>query len=518
MPKVTTIPATISLFTAAPIASKTKRKVAAYARVSTDHEDQLNSYEAQCDYYSNYIRKRDDWEFAGIYADEGISGTSTKKREKFNQMVKDAMAGRIELIVTKSVSRFARNTVDSLTTIRELKDHGVEVYFEKENIWTFDGKGELLLSIMSSLAQEESRSISQNVTWGWRKRFADGKVVMTFGSFLGYDRGEDGKPVINPEQAEIIRYIYGEFLAGLSYYAIAQKLMSLGIPSPRGKEVWGGSTVKSILTNEKYKGCALLQKSYTADYLTKKKVKNTGAVPMYYVEDSHPAIIEPDVFDHVQDLIVERGRRPGFSGTCIFASKIRCGECGQWFGSKVWHSTDEYRRVVWRCNNKYKDKKQHCSTPHVTEEEIKAAFLRMLNSMDRTALLEDLCEIRDSFSETDDLKDLDDRLNAEASAVNALVRQNARVAQNQDEYNRKYNEALCRYEATKAERDRAAAEKRHRNIRKREFDRFIKTLENVPEMVTNFDEALWASMVDYVTVFGKDDLRFTLVSGVEIKA
>ena len=197
MAKVITIPATRSRYTAAPINSRDKRKVAGYARVSTDHEEQQTSYEAQVDYYTNYIKGREDWEFVSVYTDEGISATSTTKRNGFNKMVADALDGRIDLIITKSVSRFARNTVDSLTTIRKLKEHKVECYFEKENIWTFDSKGELLLTIMSSLAQEESRSISENVTWGQRKRFADGKVTVPFKRFLGYDRGEDGNLVIN---------------------------------------------------------------------------------------------------------------------------------------------------------------------------------------------------------------------------------------------------------------------------------------------------------------------------------
>lgn len=265
MATVTKIPATVSRYTATPIQTRVRRKVAAYARVSTDHEDQLNSYEAQCDYYTTYIQANDEWEFAGVYSDEGISGTSTRRRDGFNRMVEDALAGRIGLILTKSVSRFARNTVDSLTTIRKLKEHGTEVYFEKENIWTFDSKGELLLTIMSSLAQEESRSISLNVTWGQRKRFADGKATAPFSVFLGYDRGENGEFVINPEQAEIVKIIYGEFLKGFSFKAIARKLTEMGIKSPKGKDVWNESTVKSILTNEKYKGCALLQKHCPPD-------------------------------------------------------------------------------------------------------------------------------------------------------------------------------------------------------------------------------------------------------------
>ena len=522
MATVTKIPATVSRYTAAPIAVKTKRKVAAYARVSTDHEDQLNSYEAQRDYYTNYIKGNDEWEFAGIYSDEGISGTSTKKREGFQQMVADALAGRIGLILTKSVSRFARNTVDSLTTIRELKAHGTEVYFEKENIWTFDSKGELLISIMSSLAQEESRSISLNVTWGWHKRFADGKPVVPFGRFLGYDRGEHGELVINPEEAETVRIIYGEFLAGLSFAAIAKKLTGLGIPTPSGNAVWSGGTVKSILTNEKYKGCALLQKGYTEDYLTKKRVKNNGAVPQYFVEDSHPAIIEPAAFDRVQDLIDQRSRRGSFSGSTIFSAKIRCGECGEWYGSKVWHSTDKYRKVVWRCNGKYRKKDRKCKTPHLTEDEIRVAFVRMINSIDRKPLLADLREIQATYSSTDDLeprlRELDGRLNAEADAVQELIAQNARVAQNQDEYNARYDEMVSRYETTKAERDRVASEIRQRGIRRREFDRFIATLESLPGTITEFDEALWGSLVEHVTVYGKDDLRFMLPCGVEMRA
>ena len=278
---VITIPATKSKYTATPLSCKKKRKVAAYARVSTDHEEQQSSYEAQVDYYTTYIQGRDDWEFVSVYADEGITGCNTKKRDGFNSMVEDALAGKIDLIITKSVSRFARNTVDSLTTIRKLKEHGTECYFEKENIWTFDGKGELLLTIMSSLAQEESRSISENCTWGQRKRFQDGKVTVPFGRFLGYDRGEDGNLVLNEDEAQIIRRIYGLFLQGRSPYAIAKVLTSEGIPTPGKKKTWSASTVKSILTNEKYKGDALLQKVYTEDFLTKKKIKNDGPVPQY---------------------------------------------------------------------------------------------------------------------------------------------------------------------------------------------------------------------------------------------
>lgn len=230
--KVTAIPATINKFTADPVNIRKKRRTAGYARVSTDHEDQVTSYAAQVDYYTNYIQGREDWEFAGIYTDEGISATNTKKRDGFNRMVADALAGKIDLIITKSVSRFARNTVDSLTTIRKLKEHNVECYFEKENIWTFDSKGELLLTIMSSLAQEESRSISENVTWGHRKRFADGKVSFAYSRVLGLEKEPDGNIVVNQEQAKIVKLIFRRFLEGMTPHSIAVELTEMGIKSP----------------------------------------------------------------------------------------------------------------------------------------------------------------------------------------------------------------------------------------------------------------------------------------------
>lgn len=213
-----------------------KISVAAYARVSTEKDEQHNSLEAQKAYFTKYIKERNDWQFAGLYYNDGISGLSRKNRDGFNRLIEDALQGKIDLIVTKSISRFARNTVDSLSTIRKLKEHGTEVYFEKENIWTFDSKGELLITIMSSLAQEESRSISENCTWGQRKRFADGKVTVPFEHFLGYDRGEDGNLVVNKEQAVTVKKIYRLFLQGYSPFGIAKALTADSIPTPGGKK------------------------------------------------------------------------------------------------------------------------------------------------------------------------------------------------------------------------------------------------------------------------------------------
>ena len=521
--RVTTIPATLNRFTSVPMHAGAKRKVAGYARVSTDNEEQQTSYEAQMEYYRDYITGRKDWQFVGMYSDEGISATNTKHRDGFNRMINDALAGKIELIITKSISRFARNTVDSLTTVRKLKEKGVEVYFEKENIWTLDSKGELLITIMSSLAQEESRSISENVTWGCRKRMADGKVSVAYSRFLGYDKGEDGNLVVNKEEAKTVKLIFGEFLAGLSCCAIADKLTGLGIKTPAGKDKWNSHTVKRILQNEKYKGDALLQKYYTADFLTKKQVTNNGEVPQYYVENNHEAIIEPEIFDRVQDIMKERTSRKGYSGVTIFSSKIRCGCCGAWYGSKVWHSNDKYRRVIWQCNSKFKNK-TGCQTPHLTEDEIKSAFIRVVNSLitDRNAMIKELRSVRDMLTSTEELereqKQLAEQMNVDADAVHELIAENARVAQDQEEYNLRYEALVSRFEETKKKYEKVTADITAKEIRRRELERFIRSVEKLPDMVTEFDEALWGSLVDHMTINSREDIVFTMTSGTEISA
>ena len=324
---VRVIPPTIQPLSDIPAFSVRPRRVAAYARVSTSSEEQLTSYEAQVKHYTEYIKSKeasDNWQFVDVYTDKGITGVSTKKREGFNRMIQDALAGKIDLIITKSVSRFARNTVDTLTAIRKLKEYGVEVYFEEQNIYTLDGKGEVLLTIMSSIAQEESRNISENVTWGMRKRFADGKVTMPYGQFMGYRRGKDGTPEVVEAEAEIVRTIFRRFLEGATPAMISRELNLAGIPCPSRKSLlseneaeiakarkktsrWGTSTVENILANEKYKGDAILQKTYCTDYLLKTFVVNDGSVvPKYYAQNSHPAIVSPEVFDLAQQELAWR--------------------------------------------------------------------------------------------------------------------------------------------------------------------------------------------------------------------
>lgn len=285
---------------------KTKTRVAAYARVSTELDSQTNSYASQISYYLNYISTNPDWELVEIYSDSGLTGTNAKRRSGFSRMIEDALSGKIDLILTKSISRFARNTVDALTITRELKQKGVEVFFEKENISSLDSTAELIFTIMSSIAQEESRSISENVRWGIQRRMESGRIALPYKGFLGYDRGEDGLPKINREEAKIIHRIYDEFLSGNTFRGIAKNLTKDNIPSPRGKTHWSPETIRSILTNEKYKGDALLQKTYTVDFLSHEIRKNHGERKQWYIKDSHDAIISPKTFAKVQTEIARR--------------------------------------------------------------------------------------------------------------------------------------------------------------------------------------------------------------------
>lgn len=528
MPKVTVIPAKkdLPLYALSTEAQAKLLRVAAYARVSTDSAEQLTSYRAQVDYYTRYIAGHDGWELVEVYTDEGISGTTIRKREGFQRMIADALAGKIDLIVTKSLSRFARNTVDTLTTVRALKEKGVGVFFEKENIHTLDSKGELLITIMSSLAQEESRSISENVTWGHRKRFADGKIMLAYKNFLGYRKGPDGLPEIVEEEAKIVRQIYRMFLCGKAPNAIARYLTEAGISTPGGKITWRAKVVESILTNEKYKGDALLQKSVTVDYLQKKIKPNEGEAQQYYVEGSHPAIIQPELFDLVQ---YEMKRRKADAiqsfSTHPFTSKLFCGECGGRYGSMVEHTTDKYRRAVWVCGNKrYHGLK--CKTERLLDSEIQTAFLEAFNRIlgRRTQIMDAYHEVLGVLTDTTALDATLARLSEESEVVAAMIQkavdENASTVQDQQEYERKYT-ALCeRYMDTKRQLDELSDQRAERLAKRTKITMFLEELHAQKDFVTEFDEELWYMTVDRVDVYAQMRLIFTFKDGstVEVQA
>jgi len=532
MANITMIPAKKTMYESAGQASNPfgKRRTAGYARVSTDKEEQENSFEAQVKYYTNYIMERPELEFVSVYTDDGISATSTAKRDGFNSMISDALAGKFSLIVTKSVSRFARNTVDSLSTIRKLKEHGVEVFFEKEQIWTFDGKGELLITIMSSLAQEESRNISENTTWGQRRRMQEGRVSMAYGQFLGYEKGEDGKPVIVEDEATIVRLIYSLFVEGKTPSAIGKYLMSHGIPSPGGKGTWQTSVVRSILENEKYAGNALLQKGFTVDFLTKARKKNEGEIPQFFVEDSHPAIISVDEWEYVQAEL-ERRNSLGRPMSCHspFATRLVCGSCSGWYGKKVWSSYKEdktRRREVWQCNDKYArlgNPGKGCKTPVLTENEIKSRFLAVWNGMagNKDKLIISCKNAKVLICDCKTINTEISELEREVEVVNELSRkaivENARVAQNQSEFKERNDSYIERLRHAHERIEVLEKEKHYRQHKARILGKFIRCLENSPEALDTFDENHWTATIDRVTVMTDGKLIFRFMNGTEIE-
>lgn len=383
---ITVIPAIRKVGTQKPETKVQKTRVAAYCRVSTEYEEQESSYDVQVEHYTTYIKNKPEWEFVEVYADDGISGTNTKKRDEFNRMIDDCKAGKIDMILTKSISRFSRNTVDCLKYTRELKALNIAVFFEKENINTLDAKGEVLMTIMAALAQQESESLSANVRLGIQFRNQQGKVQVNHNRFLGYTKDENGKLVIVPEQAEIVKRIYAEYMDGASFLQIKRGLEADGILNGAGHKKWEVSNIRQILTNEKYIGDALLQKTYTVSVLEKKRIKNDGQVPKYYVEGSHEAIIDRDVFLRVQAEIDRRaniikgGKKRVYSSKYALSSVIICGHCGDIFRRIKWNNHG-CKSTVWRCVSRVNKKKSgiDCPARTVHEEVIQAAVVTAIN-------------------------------------------------------------------------------------------------------------------------------------------
>lgn len=393
--KVTVIPPIAEMQGESRIDMRPKR-VAAYCRVSTDREEQEHSFETQKTMYTEMIMMKPTWQMAGIYADEGITGTVAKKRPGFMKMIEDCRKGKIDMIVTKSVSRFSRNNLDCLMYVRELKQLGIPIIFEKEGINTIQVSSELLLTLFGALSQAESESISMNVKLGIRQSLKNGNVRFSYKTFLGYRKGADGQPEIVPEQADIVRRIYNDFLAGATYLEIAKRLTEENVPTMGGGNRWFSERIKSILKNEKYKGDALLQKTYITDPISKRVKKNNGELPMYYVENSHPAIIERRIFDRVQEEIARRAgkkkvKQTGtktelgrYSGKYALTELLYCGECGTPYRRCTW-SRDGKKKIVWRCISRLDYGKKYCkNSPSVEESRlhnaIAAAITKKANS------------------------------------------------------------------------------------------------------------------------------------------
>ena len=434
-----------------------QKRVAAYCRVSTDSEEQLTSYTTQKKVYTEMIASRPDWELAGIYADEGISGTRADKRPQFQKMIKDCYAGKIDYIVTKSVSRFARNTVDCLEHVRILKNRGIGVYFEEQNIDTLSIDSELYLVIYAGFAQSESESMSKNITWAYRKRFEDGKVMMQYKTTLGYKKGADGEPEIVPEEAEIVKQIYEMFLSGQTVRAISEKLQSEKIRVPGKKFTFSHSMVMRILRNEKYCGDSLLQKTITVDCISKTRRANMGEAPMYYVQNSHPAIISRETFHMAQVEIARRkalqpsvekkaSTAVGKYSRYALSEVLVCGECGSRYKRVTWSAGG--KRIVWRCSNRLENGKKYCRTsPTLKEEELHAAIVRAINkfnSQDRSTYLElmkaTICEAIGIKPNTEEIDELKRRIEALNKSMMDIVQQAVRNNEDMEDHESEFKE------------------------------------------------------------------------------
>ena len=343
-----------------------KSRVAAYARVSSGKDAMLQSLAAQISYYSNLIQQRPDWEYAGVYADEALTGT-TDKRPEFRRMLADCADGKIDMVITKSISRFARNTVTLLETVRQLKTLGIDVYFEEQNIHSMSGDGEVMLTILASYAQEESRSVSENCKWRIRNKFKSGHPHGF--SMYGYKLTGNTLEIV-PGEAEIVRMIFTDYLGGMGKSAIMKKLNSAGIPTKRGNQ-WLEATVDRILRNEKYTGDMLLQKAYIIDHIEKKKAANHGVLPQYYVQDSHPPIIDRDTFDQVQEKLKSGAAKynPGAvtPASYPFSGKVVCDQCGKNYRRKITGAGSKYAKPVWICPTYNRYGKSACPAQQIPE-------------------------------------------------------------------------------------------------------------------------------------------------------
>lgn len=502
-------------------------KVCAYCRVSTDNTEQLTSYQAQMQHYSEHISQNPSWIFVGIYADEGISGTSTKNRTQFNKMIEDCKNHKIDMVLTKSISRFARNTLDCLKYIRRLKEYGVAVFFEKENVNTLDSKGEFLLTLLSSLAQEESRSVSTNTKWGIAHKFQQGEIMLNYTQFLGYTKNEKGDLVIVPKEAKIIKRIYKDYLEGKSAKQIARELTADKVKPPGGGKKWFDSTILSILKNEKYYGDAILQKSITTDFLTKKRVKNTGQLPKYYVHNNHEGIITKEVFMKVQEEILRRNNLPGGSkgGTMTYQSKfalahrIVCSECGTTFRRCTWTYTGEKVRV-WRCGKRIATAGKGCRAEAIYETEIQEAFVKVMNELlqNQEAFIGPLLENIDMVLEQQ-LQKKDKvaaRIEELSEILTRLVESQSRRRSTTDVSEEEYINISNEYNELVKQQDERLAKKKECAMRKLQIKELVEVLISKGEVVTEYDDKMLRQLVVRMYVMPNNEIKFEFKCGIEI--
>ena len=508
-------------------------RVAAYCRVSTDQEEQESSYEAQISYYTEKINGNSEWQMAGIFADEGITGTQAKKRPEFLKMIRLCRQGKIDMILTKSLSRFARNTVDSLKYIRDLKALGIAIVFEKENINTLETDTEMMLTIMSCFAQAESESISKNVSWGIRQSFKNGNVPMQYARLLGYRKGADGNAEIVPEEAEIVKEIFRQYLDGSSMEQIADRLNKKGLTTKGSGSPYRKIVIQRILTNEKYTGDALLQKTYITDCITKKSRKNNGELPMYLVKNHHEPIISRADFNRVQEEMARRSAKRSiadkltkteqgkYSAKYALSELLICGECGSHYRRVTW-TAKGFKEIKWRCISRIQYGKKKChSSPTVDEQPLHKAIMSAIN---------EFCEVKDDVAKA--LREsitevLDPNLNGSVQAAQQRIDELARnideliklatvpeTAQSAMSDIEKFSEEM------KTLREFIETEKAKQMTAQRgsaELDAILERLENEDFTMTEYDDVAVRQLIEKVTVESKDTITLTFKGGFEVR-
>lgn len=509
-------------------------RVAAYCRVSTEQEEQQNSYQVQISYYTDLINRKKEWTLVKIFADEGISGTQAKKRPEFLKMIRMCRQQKIDLIITKSISRFARNTVDCLEYVRQLKDLGIGVIFEKENLNTLTMTSEFMIALYGSFAQAESESISKNVSWGKQKAYAEGKVSFQYAKLLGYKKGENGKPEIVPEEAETVRMIYDLFLDGLSFTRIKNALESQNLLTAMGKKIWSESNIKSILKNEKYVGDALLQKTFTVDCISKKVQKNNGERPMYLVTNHHDPIIDRDTFNRVQQELARRSSKRKISDKTIteqgkYSSKyalselLICGNCGTPYRRCTW-SANGKKQIVWRCISRLEHGKKYCTdSPTIHEEPLQRAILSAVNEY--LDCREEIAKILKAnigsvleCQEQQKMINLENRLKELDKVRNDIISLITSGGCDEDKMDSEFAKI---YAEEQSVNEQLAELKKKAEISadtQDKIDRAMDMIEHEKFEIEVFDNVIIRKLIDCIKVLSKTKILIIFKGGIEVKA
>lgn len=501
--------------------------VAAYARVSTEREEQEDSFERQVEHYTTLIRSKSEWSFGGVYADPGITGTRAEKRPDFMRMIQDCRDGKIQKILVKSISRFARNTVDALNYIRELKDMGISIYFESENIDTLTPGGEVLITILAAMAEQESRTMSTNIKWSYQKKFKNGEVTLNTGMMLGYLKIDDGEYVINEEEAEIVRRIYREYISGITVTRICRGLETDGIPTKLGKKHWRTSVILSILSNEKYTGNAILGKTFKPDVLTKHRQKNTGQAPMYYAENTHPAIIEKDIFEMAQSEMQRRkDDKDNAVGSSRYTSKypfsglLVCGSCGHRLRRHVRTVGSGGKVPAWGCTNRIVNGRTVCDSHHINEDVLERTYLAAIRDMLGCAD-EVIDAVRDGAglimqpANKQAMDAVDQQIIEVQEAVLALHKAKQQHAISSEEYNQRVQE----YSQQMKELDKRQEQLRTAETRYTEVKVWLDTFEEhimSGDIMSMDDGAILKALVGQIIV-GDDGIEIHFKCGVTIE-